>query len=284
MYCIQKSLTIELQQCPKYFEILPWKVEINNFLIYVWYNSWRRMSYLYTLLYYCVLYNCINPPFCCLKGDAEIVIFYTYFTKICWTECWYKQTYLQFCRGLCSTSSVMSVTSVLVWFLCLLVCLALQKAAIEMWEVVWCRWHSRYLPPHYLQPPLFHLAVKWRNVFKASSSFTGMLTTSPYTDVSLCVSSASVCLMSERLLCASWVTACYCSWRTLLLDKYLAWSHIFTSQTQKEEEKIKERKTERKRLIGGGYVSKDFWLKKRYLRNYRGNLLPKKAMKQKKKL
>lgn len=39
-------------------------------------------------------------------------------------------------------------------------------------------------PPHYLR---LHLAVKWRNVFKASSDFTGALTASSRPDVAPCI-------------------------------------------------------------------------------------------------
>lgn len=45
-------------------------------------------------------------------------------------------------------------------------------------------------PPHYLR---LHLAVKWRNVFKASSDFTGALTTSSCADVAACIDYVCVC-------------------------------------------------------------------------------------------
>lgn len=52
---------------------------------------------------------------------------------------------------------------------CLFVCLSWWRATIEIREVLWR--HSSRSPPHYFEPPLSHLAVKWRNSFKASSSF-----------------------------------------------------------------------------------------------------------------
>lgn len=149
--------------------------------------------------------------------------------------------YTQSCRVLCSTSSGMSITSAL-FVLLLFVCLAWRKAGIGIREVAQCQWHSSCLPPHYLQPSLSHLALKWRNVFKASSNFTGALTTSSYADVAVCV--VSVCARGVgELLCASWVTACYCSWKTLLMEKCVAWSLIFTARTKgKVEAKVKSRK------------------------------------------
>lgn len=66
---------------------------------------------------------------------------------------------------------------------------------------------------------LSHLAVKWRNVFKASSSFTGALTTSSCADVAVCV-------------CFRGHTACYCSWKTLLMEKCVAWSLILTARSR----------------------------------------------------
>lgn len=49
---------------------------------------------------------------------------------------------------------------------------------------------GRCSPPHYLR---LHLAVKWRNVFKASSDFTGALTASSCADVAACIVYVCVC-------------------------------------------------------------------------------------------
>lgn len=48
--------------------------------------------------------------------------------------------------------------------------------------------------PSAISRSLSHLAVKWRNVFKASSNFTGALTTSSYADVALCVLFVCMCM------------------------------------------------------------------------------------------
>ena len=52
---------------------------------------------------------------------------------------------------------------------------------------------------------LSHLALKWRNVFKASSNFTGALTTSSYADVAVC--GVYVCV---RAVCWRGWRACEC--------------------------------------------------------------------------
>lgn len=71
-------------------------------------------------------------------------------------------------------------------YLCIVCCVVCLFDLVESWDRDqgrWCRWHSSCLPPHYLRPSLSHLALKRRNVFKASSSFTGALTTSLHADV-----------------------------------------------------------------------------------------------------
>lgn len=71
---------------------------------------------------------------------------------------------------------------------------------------------------------LSHLAVKWRNVFKASSNFTGALTTSSHTDVAACVAGV------VELVC---VHVCFLGHRVLLflenplMEKCVVWSLIF---------------------------------------------------------
>lgn len=144
-------------------------------------------------------------------------------------------------RGcVCFTSSGMPITFVL--FLLLYVCLfGLVESCDRNQE--WCRWHSSCLPLHYLQPFLFHLAVKWRNVFKVSSSFTGKQTISPCTDVSQCV---CVCVL-ERLAYASWVTTIVSLQKLLLAEWFLAWSHSFTAQV-KEKRRRKQKETKKKKV------------------------------------
>lgn len=94
----------------------------------------------------------------------------------------------------------MSITSAL-FVLLLFVCLAWWKAAIGIREgggvvPVTLELFTSSLPSAI---SLSHLAVKWRNVFKASSSFTGALTTSSCADVAVCVVYVCVCCVLEGL-------------------------------------------------------------------------------------
>lgn len=99
------------------------------------------------------------------------------------------------------------------------------------------------------------------------------LTTSPYTDVSLCLSSASVCVLWYKVWKASMWFLGHSSWRTLLLDKYLAWSHIFTAETRKESSlKIKDRKNKKKGEEG--YFFLTCLVRNRSLKNSIGIFFP----------